>query len=82
NTKARLNWIKSLKNNPERLSNSSYFLKGELTNDCYWLMNECIYGKDSVNREDYSNWEILINEFGFQVASAYRDAAIKFWRIF
>lgn len=82
NTKARLNWIKSLKNDPERLSNSSYFLKGELTNDCYWLMNEFIYGKDSANREDYSNWKILINEFGTQVAFAYREAAIKFWRIY
>lgn len=81
NTKARLNWIKSLKNDPERLSNSSYFVKGELTNDCYWLMNEFIYGKESANREDYSNWKILINEFGTQVAFAYREAAIKFWRI-
>ncbi|GEA69359.1 hypothetical protein PA3_35170 [Acinetobacter pittii] len=82
NTKARLNWIKSLKDNPERLSNSSYLLKGELTNDCYWLMNECIFGKDSADREDYTNWETLISEFGFQVASAYREAAMKFWRIY
>lgn len=78
----KLDWIQRLKNNPEQLKNSSHILNGELTNNHLWLMRELDYRGISTNRYGYQNWEDLIPEFGQEVAQAYRDSAIQFWRVY
>ncbi|ADY81877.1 hypothetical protein BDGL_001291 [Acinetobacter pittii PHEA-2] len=81
-TKARLDWIESLKNNPDQITKSSHILKGELTNNHIWLMNELEVKRDSSNHYSYYNWQDLIPDLGKEVAYAYRDAAIQFWRVY
>ena len=78
----RLKWIVSLQKDPNQLVNSVNFLEGELTNNHYWLMREFASGKISDNRENFSHWELLIPDFGEVVAKTYRDAAVKFWKIY
>ncbi|EXB49425.1 NACHT domain-containing protein [Acinetobacter sp. 1000160] len=78
----KLNWIQRLKNNPGQLTNSPHILNGELTNNHLWLMRELDYGGISTDRYGYQNWEDLIPEFGQEVAQAYRDSAIQFWRVY
>lgn len=80
--KDKLNWIQRLKDNPEQLTNSSHILNGELTNNHFWLMRELDSQGISENRYGYQNWKDLIPEFGQEVAQAYRDSAIQFWRVY
>lgn len=80
--KEKLDWIQRLKNNPEQLTNSPHILNGELTNNHLWLMRELDYGGISTDRYGYQNWEDLTPEFGQEVAQAYRDSAIQFWRVY
>ena len=55
---------------------------GELSGDQYCLLRE-VEGEDSpANRSQGSSWRALIDEFGEEVASAYRDAAVTHWRRF
>lgn len=81
-TKSRLDWINSLKDNPYQLINSPHISKAELTNNHIWLMNELDSGKISTKRDAFFNWQALVPEFGEKVAQAYRDASIKFWRVY
>ena len=81
--KEKLDWIQRLKNNPEQLKNSPHILNGELTNNHIWLMDQLgEYGKISTDRYAFQNWKDLIPEFGQEVAQAYRDSAIQFWRVY
>ncbi|QAB41121.1 hypothetical protein EHF38_12565 [Acinetobacter baumannii] len=81
--KEKINWIKRLKNNPEQLKNSPHILNGELTNNHVWLMDQLgEYGRVTTNRYAFQNWQDLIPEFGQDVAQAYRDSAIQFWRVY
>ncbi|WP_224991979.1 NACHT domain-containing protein [Acinetobacter pittii] len=81
-TNARLSWIESLKNNPVQINQSSHILKGKLTNNHVWLMNELDSKRNSSNHYSYNNWQELIPDLGKEVAYAYRDAAIQFWRVY
>lgn len=81
--KEKLDWIQRLKNNPEQLKNSPNILNGELTNNHIWLMDQLgEYGRISTDRYAFQNWKDLIPEFGQEVAQAYRDSAIQFWRVY
>ena len=81
-TTAREQWMKSLRYDPQRLYNSSNYLEGHLTKDIYCLMQEFKNSEISTKRDGYANWKQLIPEFGEEISSAYREAAIKFWRIY
>ncbi|ENU09368.1 NACHT domain-containing protein [Acinetobacter calcoaceticus] len=81
-TKDRLSWIESLKNKPDQINQSPHILKGKLTNNHLWLMNELDFKRSSSNHYPYNNWQELIPDLGKEVAYAYRDAAIQFWRIY
>lgn len=81
--KDKIEWIQRLKNNPEQLKSSPHILNGELTNNHIWLMDELgESGRISTNHYGYQNWKDLIPEFGQEVAQAYRDSAIQFWRVY
>ncbi|MFV5639818.1 NACHT domain-containing protein [Acinetobacter oleivorans] len=77
---AKLEWIQRLKNNPEQLKDSPHILNSELTNNHIWLMDELESHELSINRFGKPNWKELIPDFGQEVAEAYRDSAIQFWR--
>lgn len=80
--KNRSKWIEVLCENPSILTNSVHFLEGDLTKNHVWLMNELSRGRVSSKREEYANWKYFIPDFGKSVALAYREAAIKFWKIY
>lgn len=74
---ARIEWIKSLRDDPNQLS-------GELTDNHIKLMYECKV-HPTVHTSwgtKYINWEILASEFGEEIAHKYYDAIIKFWRMY
>lgn len=70
--RSRSLWVKSLRENPEIVRDPPDFLQGDWSNDQYHLFCEL----------NGSDWRVLIKEFGEKVALAFRDAAIKYWRIF
>ena len=78
----RAQWIEGLRANPEVVRNPPDVPPGEWTNNQYWLL----LGLDgeglrtSRAKGKGSNWHSLIDEFGEEVAIAFRDAAIKHWR--
>ncbi|MGX5700961.1 NACHT domain-containing protein [Acinetobacter kookii] len=81
-TTARKQWMQSLQHDPQCLFTSSNYLEGHLTNDICWLMQEFKNPEISTKRDGYADWKQLTPEFGEEVSFAYREAAIKFWRIY
>lgn len=80
---ARNEWIQSLREYPNQILSSSFFLSGELTKNHLWLMYECGNENDHQSwGSKYTNWQALIPKFGEEVARAYREAMIQFWRIY
>jgi hypothetical protein len=79
---ARKQWMQALQDDPQRLINSPNFLNGDLTNDICLLMQEFKNPNISTKRDGYANWHQLKTEFGEQVSFAYRESAIKFWRLY
>ncbi|MDX6915013.1 hypothetical protein R9X49_07810 [Pectobacterium carotovorum] len=75
----RVEWIERLKATPDVIRNPPGLNPGEFSNDQYHLLDE-IEGNGS--RSDGANWVKLIPEFGEDVARAYRDAAVSYWRKF
>ena len=77
-TQQRSDWIAGLKADPERVRHPSGVGPGDLTPDQYRLWRE-IEG-ERITRYQGANWQALIEEFGEDVAVAYRDAAKAHWR--
>ncbi len=75
-------WIAGLRNNPEAVSLSPRGASDEITNDQYWLLKELNDSLSQKSRAAYANWRSLESDFGKQVASAFRDAMVGFWRSF
>ncbi len=79
---SRSQWVKSLRANPEVVRNPPDLPPGEWTNDQYWLLLEIEGGGLRTKRGKDSDWNSLVDEFGEDVALAFRDAAIKHWRLY
>ncbi|WP_444941700.1 NACHT domain-containing protein [Microbulbifer sp. ZKSA004] len=78
----RAQWIEGLRANPEVVRNPPDVPPGEWTNDQYWLLLE-VYGEGlRTSRAKDSNWHSLVDEFGVDVARAFRDSAINHWRLY
>lgn len=75
-------WILRLRDNPDAVRASPNLAAHEFSSDQYWLLEELRRSSKQVNRTQYVNWRLLIEEFGEDVAKAFRDAAINFWRNF
>ena len=54
--------------------------RGEFSKDQYWLLREVEGNGQRSSRGEGGAWESLIDEFGIDVARAYRDAAMSHWR--
>ena len=80
--KNRTDWVRVLKENPDRLLHPADLKPGEFSNDQYYLLETIMSGGSSTTRENGANWRALIPEFGEAVARAFRDAAIAHWRAY
>ncbi len=76
----RSQWIESLRANPDIVRNPPDVLPGRCTNG-QWLLFKEIKG-DGASRGKGVDWSSLINEFGEEVAFAFRDAVMQLWRKF
>lgn len=78
----RFDWVRELKENPDRVVHPPGLKLGELSGDQYHLLISNSDGGLAVDRKSEANWRGLIPEFGEAVARAYRDAAIAHWRAY
>lgn len=53
---------------------------GEMTNDQYYLLRRMHEKPGNSNRWSEGSWQVLIPEFGEEIASAFRDGAVNYWR--
>ena len=78
----RASWIAHLKANPDIVRSPRGLHPGQFSTDQYWLLIR-VEGDDlREERAKGSEWRTLIDEFGEDVARAYRDAAVAHWRHF
>ena len=75
----RSDWIVGLKADPERVRHPPGLAPTDLSRDQYWLLRE-IEDDERTRRSQGANWQALIEDFGEDVARAYRDAAKAHWR--
>ena len=75
-------WIKRLKADPNIVRNPPGLNPGVFSEVQYWLMTEIDGDNLQTSRAQGVEWEMLIDEFGVDVAHAYRDAAMSHWRIY
>ncbi|MGC1469642.1 MAG: hypothetical protein WA793_09700, partial [Sphingorhabdus sp.] len=76
----RADWVRELKADPERVRSPKGLKPGEFSYDQLHLLHSIREEGISRDRDWGSAWQQLIPEFGEEVAQAYRDAAVAFWR--
>lgn len=76
----REEWINLLRENPSRITHPEGLEPGQLSRDQYYLMASINDHGDWVNRGYIAEWRSLEDEFGPDVARAYRDATMAHWR--
>jgi hypothetical protein len=78
----RADWLRDLKENPDRVLHPVGLKPGEFSSDQYYFLVGTEGNCMAVDRKDGANWHGLIPEFGEAVARAYRDAAVAHWRAY
>jgi hypothetical protein len=78
----RAEWIAGLQANPGKLRDVNPDTLGDLKTDFYWLFIELYRLSPDRNETGIKNWQLLEAEFGSDVAKAFRDGLVAFWRIF
>ena len=76
----RLAWIDRLRADPDLVRSPPGLQPGEVSGDQWGLLREIEGDGLRTSRAQASNWRSLIDEFGEDVAVAYRDAAMAHWR--
>ena len=76
----KADWIAHLRANPDCVRNPSGMEPGGLSDDLYGLLGEVEGSGPGLSLGEGAAWESLIDEFGIDVAHAYRDAAMSHWR--
>lgn len=76
----RADWMRALKADPNRVRAPDGLKPGEFSHDQYYLLHSVRDDGISRDRDWGAAWQQLIPEFGVEVAQAYRDAAVAFWR--
>ncbi|WP_407597077.1 NACHT domain-containing protein [Pseudomonas aeruginosa] len=71
-------WKNRLRSNTESLRNPPVL--GQITNGQLYLLDQMRQNSNTHTHWSDANWESLIPEFGKDVALAFRDGAINFWR--
>jgi hypothetical protein len=79
----RTEWIARLRANPDIVRHPPGLERDHLSNDQSLLLSEIKDDGGRISRgEAGANWRSLIEDFGEEVAKAFRDAAIAFWRVY
>ena len=78
----RADWIARLKAYPDIVRSPPDLQSGDFSTDQCCLLREVEGEEHRTNRSQGSAWRTLIDEFGKDVARAYRDAAVAHWRHF
>ena len=78
----RADWVRELKNNPDRVLHPVGLKPGEFSRDQYHLLASASGDDLAVRTKSGTDWRRLVPEFGEAVARAYRDAAVSHWRVF
>ncbi len=78
----RSDWISRLKEEPDIVRNPPELQPGDFSYDQFWLMREIEESGLRTSRTLGVDWEFLIDEFGEDIARAYRDAAMNHWRVY
>ena len=76
----KADWIAHLRANPDCIRIPPGMGPGGFSGDQYWLLREVEGSGHQSSRYEGAAWESLIDEFGIDVAHAYRDAAMRHWR--
>lgn len=76
----RADWVRALKADPGRIQSPEGLKPGEFSYDQLHLLYSIREDGIARDRDWGSAWQQLIPEFGEEVARAYRDAAMAFWR--
>lgn len=76
----RQKWSEWLRANTQVLRDTTIAAEGKIWNAASYLLNELRNKREDRNRWAVANWEGLIPEFGQDVAEAYRDGCIEYWR--
>lgn len=76
----RREWFEWFQVNPQVLRDTSVAAEGNIWNATRYLLNELKKKREDRNKWAVGNWEDLISEFGQDVAEAYRDGGIDYWR--
>ena len=76
----REKWSEWLRANTHVLRDTSIAVEGKIWNATSYLLDELRNKCEDSNRWAVANWEDLIPEFGQDVAEAYRDGCIEYWR--
>jgi hypothetical protein len=76
----RQEWYDYLQANTQVLRDTSIATEGKIWNATSYLLNELINKHKDSNRWAVANWIDLVSEFGREVAEAYRDGCIDYWR--
>lgn len=82
NEKARVEWIARLKTDPKMIGDLSIAAEGRIWNNTHWLFDEIRRKKKQNSRWTVASWYLLKDDFGDDVAEAFRDFCIKFWRLY
>ncbi|MFX0200816.1 MAG: hypothetical protein ACFFCW_32245, partial [Candidatus Hodarchaeota archaeon] len=73
-------WREWLQSNTNVLRDTSIAAGGSVWNATNYLLHYLQDKRDNSDKWSRSNWEDLIPEFGQDVAEAYRDGCIDYWR--
>ena len=76
----RSDLIARLKANPDLVRDPPGLEPGTFSRDHYFLLREIQESGQHSNLSHGANWRSLIDEFGKDVAHAFRDAAVVYWR--
>jgi hypothetical protein len=78
----RCAWVATLRADPDRVRRPPGLEPGAFSNDHYYLLLTILNDGSITSHEGAANWRALIPEFGEEVATAFRDAAIAHWRAY
>ncbi|QPJ61521.1 MAG: hypothetical protein G3M70_06305 [Candidatus Nitronauta litoralis] len=80
NQKYHQKWLAWLKDNTENLRDKTLSKKGTISTAQYYLHEEMREKSDNSMFWTSGNWPILIDKFGEEIAQAFRDGVVSFWR--
>jgi hypothetical protein len=77
----RQDWQQKLKQKPAEIKNVGSVQKGEIWQRTVYLYDRIREKRDkNTARWGYSDWKVLIDEFGYEVARNFRDGCVSYWR--